>query len=311
VEFRNSPIGAAATQSINKVSLLTVQLTDYLTASTDYFFNERTTDDILAATFTTGGSITFTPSTASHDWLIMTLAQYDPGGTGTPLHTRMNQGGGSVVLPRGLYSPNNADSTVILSTARVLNLPASSTTILEESLNATPLGSRLYSNILAVDLNKFAAYASAYTEADVAMTSTGSAYGDALQTASITPTTTSDVWILGYFGFDQNDAARTYQYRIQVDNSDQPSGQTTDAYVYDGGKQAGDETPVLISTMANLSAAAHTIDFDGGVDATTGTPAGQERQLVAVQLSTADAAGGTTITGLGRRMIGWDYRQGG
>lgn len=289
VQFRVDPSGAAATVSVDYVSLLTIQLTDSLTENTDFFFNERTADDTLTAALITGGSITFTPSTASQDWLILTNAQYDPGGVGTPIRSRMNKDTATTVLPQALFTPINDSGINVLSTARVFNLPASSTTILEESSNATPVGIRQYSNIIALNLDKFAAHASAYTDGDLTYTATAIASPDELQTTSLTPTVTGDVWIVGYFGFNKAVSTYTNQFRVQVDGADQPSGQTTAAYVFGASNSATDELPVVLSTLTSLSNASHTIDLDGAVSNTTSSPSAQQRTIMAVTMELASS----------------------
>ena len=76
---------------------------------------------------------------------------------------------------------------------------------------------------------------------------------------------------------------------------DEPAGQTTDAYVFAQTNDATDEDPMVLSTLANLTAATHTVDLDASVDATTGgtshrpprhtqPPTGQHRTLWAVTM---------------------------
>ncbi len=74
-----------------------------------------------------------------------------------------------------------------------------------------------------------------------------------------------------------------------------PAGQTAAVYDYRGGIDSTDREPMGISTMvSSMTAAAHTIDVDGSVDSTSGTPAAQQRSLVAFTLELAATGGAST-----------------
>jgi hypothetical protein len=294
IEFRGDPI-TYDNNTVNFVSLISIQLSSYLTENTDWHFNESTADQALTTGSTQydGGSITFTPGTASHNWLVIAHATYTRTSNGSPVQTRINRDSGTSTTPLATYAASNTAAVSTATLARVFSLPASSTNMKEQSMCAAGATyTRTYSCILAIDLDKFAAYGQAYTDGDFTYTATAIATPDQLQTCSVTPTQASDVWILGYHGFDKAVVSYSNQLRVQVDNSDQPSGQTTAAYVFNSGhvgNSAGDENPRMLSTMvSSMTAAAHTIDLDGAVSNTTSSPSAQQRQLVAIQLSTSD-----------------------
>jgi hypothetical protein len=276
------------TVGVDQVAMLAINLSDDVTEDTDWFFNERSTDDTLSGTPTDGASITFTPGTASDDWLVLVTAQYDPVvDTDRVLQVLDRSGEATSSLPQADVGLQEADSSGILhGMARVFTLGAASNTFKEKSTAQSGSPIRLHSTIFALNLNKFDRHAFAYTEADENLSATD--YATELQTASITPTVTGDVWMGAYWGFDKNAGARLAKFRVQVDNSDQPAGQTTDAYDfrYDSNYD-GDEDPFLLSTLANLSNAAHTVDLDASVDDVTGTPAGQQRTIWAVTMELA------------------------
>ena len=88
-----------------------------------------------------------------------------------------------------------------------------------------------------------------------------------------------------YWGFDRGDFNNSGEFRLQVDGADQPAGQTTDNYQFLGDTGSDtNEHPMMLSTVANLTAAAHTIDLDASVNQTTNTPTGQDRLLWAVSM---------------------------
>ena len=83
-----------------------------------------------------------------------------------------------------------------------------------------------------------------------------------------------------------------------------PAGQTAAVYDYRGGIDSTDREPMGMSTMvADMTAAAHTIDLDGSVNTTTGTPAAKYTSLWAFTLELAQASsssGSLMMMGVGR-----------
>lgn len=281
---------ATPSANIDHISLVAMNLSDDLTENTDWFYNEVATDSALSTTFLDGGAVTFTPGTAGHDWLVLSYANIDPGDTTTQSISRINRSGEAASsLPQASYEVPFSDKFNGFQLARVFNLGAASNTFKEQS--ATSSGTahvRLHSSIFVLNLNKFSNHAFAYTEADASLSATN--YATQLQTLSITPSVASDVWIGSYWGFDRNNSAREGESRVQVDNTDQPAGHTTANYQFHTGGDATDEEPEDLSTMVNLSAAAHTVDLDASADSTTGAPAGQHRTLWAVTMELAGGA---------------------
>lgn len=311
IEFRGNPSLGANNNTVNFVSLLTMQLTDYLTENTDWYFNEATADQALTtgSTWYDGGSITFTPGTASQNWLVLAQATHTRTTTGDSARSRINLNAGAEVVPSRIFVPSNSGGIDSQFLTHVYNLPASSTTLKEQSMSTTgAISTCTYSNIFAMNLSKFAASMTEYTEADFTYTATAIATPDELETGTITPTVTGDVWILGFHGFDKAVVSYSNQFRVQVDNSDQPAGQTTAAYVFNVGhigNSAGDEYPTTLSTMLSLSNAAHTIDLDGAVSNTTSSPSAQQRTLVALTMELAANDGVNKLYGkFGGKLVG-------
>ena len=98
-----------------------------------------------------------------------------------------------------------------------------------------------------------------------------------------------------YWSYDKNSSGNMANQRLQVDNSDEPAGQTTAVYDYRAGIDGTDEEPMMMTAMVtNMTAAAHTIDVDGSVDVTTSTPEAETRALWAVTMELASAGGGSS-----------------
>lgn len=289
VQFRS--VSAGQTTRIDQVALLAINLSDDVTENTDWCFAESTADQALSTTPVDGASCTITPGVASHDWVVMSysLIDADVAGTASAI-TRMERSGeASSSLPSARSEFFGTLQVQPFMLTRAFNLGASSNTFKEVSEATATNHTRLHSAIFMLDLDKFRNHTVAYTEADINLSAT--AYATELQTLSITPSVAGDVWIIGYWGADRGADTREVQTRIQVDGSDQPSGQTTDAYTFELGDGATDEYAMIQHTMViSMTAAAHTVDLDGSADSVTSSPTGQHRALIAVTMELASAA---------------------
>ncbi len=285
--------GTTSTVSADQVALFAMNLSDDVQENTDWLYAESTGDLSLTTTFQDGASVTFTPGTASQDWLVATVARIVHTTTTNNARSRIDRSGeaASSLPESGKEVDGTTSAGDIYTNIRVFNLGAASNTFKEQAASTgANAHTRLYSAIFVLNLNKFKNHANAYTEADQNLSATN--YATQLQTISITPDVASDVLIGAWFGFDCGNASRDAEFRVQLDNSDQPAGQTTDNYQYDAGSDATDEEAMALITMPNLSAAAHTIDLDASADATTGTPVGQYATLFAFTMELAAAGGG-------------------
>lgn len=261
----------AGTIEVDQVVVTAMCLTDSLTENTDWFFAERSTDDALSTTATDGASITFTPGTAGHDWLVQSFAQFNDGDATNQMITRIDRSGEATSsLPLGSYSTTTASAQPVMMTSRVFNLGSASNTFKEQSLTSSGTAHvRLHSSIFALNLNKFDVHSNAYTAGSTSLTSTD--YGTQAQTVSITPSTPSNVMVVAYMNMDPNGVGGLWlQYRIQVDNVDDPTGQTADLIGFNYSNSTANRNPSPMITVASaLSAAAHSIDLDGGTSGAT------------------------------------------
>lgn len=275
----------------DQIALLAIQISDDLIENTDWFYAEDNGSLGLTTTYQDGASITFTPGTASHDWLVMTVSRADLTSAAISAKSRISRSGeASSTLPECVWEVEEASDSLFtnLGLARVFSLGASSNTFKEQAACSSGTAhTRTNSRVFALNLNKFKNHANAYTEGDLGLGTTS--FGNLIQTASITPDVAGDVWIGTCWVFDANDTNDLFHTRIQVDNSDQPSGQTTDNYIFHMSRELIDELPFNMTTMPNLSAAAHTIDVDGDVNQTQGTPAARYRSLWALTMELAAA----------------------
>src|ERR1043166_282832 len=279
------------TTTVDQITMFWMNLSDDVTENTDWAYGESATDFSLTTVLQSGGSVTIVPNTSGHDWLVASYDQIDATSATVLARGIINRAGeGASSLPQWQrpYRGTGYQCTDLL--VRVFNLGNASNTFEGEHASITSSAhTRLHSSIFILDLNKFAAHGNAYTEADTAL-GTGS-FGTQLQTASITPTVTSDVWAGVYWGFDIGNTSRLAHFRMQLDNADSPATQTSDNYPFHATADATAEIVEFVTDVpAPLSAAAHTFDLDADTDSTTGAPGGQEATVWAVTMELASVA---------------------
>jgi len=276
---------------VNKVGMLAICLSDDVVENTDWFFAEATADASLSTTPSDGASITFTPSGAS-DWLVLSLARIDYSATSVIVTSKMVRSGeASSSTPAEVLDASATDQEDTRFLARVFACTAASNTFKEQSVSGSSSSTRVYSSIFALNLNKFAAHGFTYTDGGQAL-GTASDFVTNIQSASITPAVTGNVWMLSYFTCDVGDANERSTQRLQVDGSDQPAGQTTDAYKFDVGHSllSTNDKAMVLSTVASLSNASHTLTLDSSTNSSTGTPTAKQRLIMAVSMELASGA---------------------
>ncbi|HYV08445.1 MAG TPA: hypothetical protein VEL81_02575 [Thermoplasmata archaeon] len=271
----------------DQVTMFKLDLGD-LTENTDWFFNENTVGDTIAGSTWDGlASVTFTPSAASN-WLVMTTMRGDPDTTNIEYASRIARSGEAVeTQPLTQWEGNDANNDRYVQTlGRVYTLTAASNTFTQESQCAsTCTYPRSYSSVFALDLDKFEDRTSVWTEAPTNLGPTD--FGTEVQTASMTPTRTADVWIVGQIAVDIDATGAYHKFRLQVDNADQPGTQTSDAYQQWTSFDTLDEVLSAIQTVENLGVSAHSFDLDASRSSTPGAAA-EDRVIFAVSMVLAD-----------------------
>lgn len=273
------------TVAVNFGALIAIQLTDYLVSGTDYCFAQSTADDSLSTTPTDGASCTVTPSSAS-TWLAQTYAQIDRSDTTTNEISRMVRSGeASSSLPASNTGPESVLNYGHYH-ARTFSFGATSNTIKEQAEAEATAHTRLHSSVFLLNLSRFEAHAAAYTEGATSLTSTTFVE---IQTATITPLTTGDVWIGAAFVLDKTETSSDVEFRVQVDGSDQPAGQTTAALVFDqyNTTHTDNDIPLGFMTLTSLSSGAHRIDMDANRNTNSDV---KYKQIFAVRLELTDTS---------------------
>lgn len=282
---------------VDQLVLVGINLSDDLTENTDWVFNENTTSTTLSTSWSTSNnaSITFTPS-ASGDWLVLTRSRFDIVSGTLQYETRINRDSDTETTPNASSEGEDASDFLIHSLFRRYTLTGSTEyTFKEESrLDATgTTEARTHSGIFALDLSAFKNVVSSYTDSDLDINQTTD-FAHEILTQSFTPTTTSDVLVLFAGGFKSgSDNDITLKQRLQVDNSDSPASQTSDAYLRFSNWDVSDVGPVVDMTVINLDTTEHDIDIDASVAATASGRGYDWRSFAAftMELSAAAAIG--------------------
>lgn len=255
-----------------------------------YQYAEDTADASLTTTPTDGASVTFSPSTTGN-WLVMSYTFTDI--TSTTLgytSSIVRSGEASSTTPGfGIEQGSTTANVAAMAGPRVYSLTAStSNTFKEQSAGRGTADTRLLSVIFALDLSQFQTVAQAYTDGSVNLSTTD--YATNLQTTSFDAPGTGDVLVLGAWVFGRANTGNECESRMQVDSADIPAGVTAANNQIDFGTDATDAEPIFHSAIKSLDDTAHTINLDGSVDANTGTPTGNYRQIVAISMALASAA---------------------
>lgn len=282
---------AGRTIGADQITLFALDLSSF--AAADFKTNLNSVSTALGAGYSDGASVTFTPATAGHDWLILTCAQYDTPSITQSVKSRINVSGGlTLTEPEAQYEGRDAvQDRLILTNARVDNLAAVAHTYKEQSANTGGGGPRVSSEVFCIDLHKFAAHGFAYAASVKDYdTWTPDPFVTQAQTAQIDLTADSPVWcfaahnvVIGTGG------GKSAKSRMQVDNIDAPLTQTADNYrhIFSDG---GEARSIVHQTVVTLADAVHTVDLDASLESPAAGRGGRGRLVVAVQLGTSVAA---------------------
>lgn len=264
--------------------LRAMRLSGYLVENTDYCYAERTTNDTLGTTATDGASCTITMGSAS-DLLVKTHALIEVNSaTGTMESRIVRSGEAASSTPQTTTSPDDIVSVYGLGLMRVFSVGTGSNTFKEQSQTDTASAHvRQYSNVFVLNLNKFTSHGVSYTDGATTLSTTD--YATQLESVSVTPTVTGDVWIGASMIADKQASSGDVEMRIQVDGTDAMSGVTAASINYDNFNvtHINNDVPVQIGAVVNVASGSRTIDFDASGDVSSGTAA-KQRTLYAFTL---------------------------
>jgi hypothetical protein len=284
-------LDAAQVVGADTIAMVVARLDADLVENTDYWQAERNVDDALDTTGVNGANISLTPP-AGTDLLVLTCSRIDVDSVTSSFGSRIiSTGTFNESSPSGVREGEISAEFLITSHARVFTgLAASAQTFTEQSFSEQSSGGiRTNSKLFAIRLDVFKNHVSAWTVAAEVLGTTD--WADPFQVGiSLTPDVAGDVWIIANAVFDAGNALREVAYRLQVDNVDQPTGWEAGDLI-ESTADATDEMPFGTQTVENLTAAAHTFDFEGDASGgTTGAPEVEDRMLCAFTFELAAGA---------------------
>jgi hypothetical protein len=280
INMQFKTFSSGQTVDVDTVTMLAMRLDADLTDGSDYDFSRNTTDTSLDTNWSTTNNASITIQSGDHAvndrYLILAVALQDDASTSQQHESRIERSGEATenapTVSREGEDTTNGKITQFM--ARAIQLGASDNTFLTSSRKDAGTGTREYSAIFALNLDKFAVSNHAYTAGSVALSTTDWATEAQTMTFDLSGEAANrNSFVMCYF---VNDAEVTAggvhfcQSRLQIDNSDDPAGQT--AHVWQS--RSWDATDLLdigIFTVPEpLTNASHTIDNDADVDDTDG-----------------------------------------
>jgi len=278
--------------------IVAINLDDFGTENTDYYFNEDTADYTTTTTPTAKASVTFTPN-GTDDWLVIGhVVQGIPSATtdGTDFLCQLYDSVGGTTAPSIDIEAEDVDAgdeqrNIVLM--RVFTPSNASHTFSVRPYHAGASFTVLSTRIIALKLNKFAQHSNAYTDGAVSPAAAPSWTNVATRT--FTPSVTGNWFYWAQVTQDIAAATAELNFRLQDDNdgsmgSDPAYGDDApNAPAYD----ATDDLPAGMFKMKSLSSGASTTV---NLDATraVSTPDVKHRSIVAFSLELA--GGGQTVT---------------
>lgn len=291
------------TARADTIQLFAIRLDDDLTEGVDWFWDE----DTVNTTHATGpgswddrASITFTPSNAGDDWLVLAFGEYEINSTALNANYRINQDSDTEVVPMFSQEGEDTEEEFPWFLSRVYNLDDTEHIFTVQSQDDdTGVNNHNRSGSFAINLAKFETSVWDWTEEEIilAVNSTW----EEIANLTITPATVGNWIALGNAVLDSSDIGDGGGIRCQLAGSTVPTGKDANRDVIT--RDATDELYMpLLSYLPNLAASSQDIDIDGLAQDVT-LMAIQNRSFAAFSLELSGGAGVEAIYVLGLNRI--------
>ena len=266
IKFQFRTLNGAKTVRADSLVILAIRLDADLVDGTDYKYGEDdetgATTAIEEASYTGFASITFTPGTASEDWLVVGCLNYlIDAGTFFSVLWRINRDSAADTAPFAQEEGENASDSRVNAMLRAYTLTAASHTFTVEAqdeLDNADQNDHQFSSIFALRLDVFEDHTFDWTETEFSPSTTG-VYEEMTGVASYTPQTAGDNVILATAVSDSGGNNRTAGIRVQVDATTAPVGH--DGHDDGGSWDPTDENPMAVLAKVNMAASARDIDL--------------------------------------------------
>lgn len=264
LQFKTTASGQTVTA--DQITLFALEISELFTENTDWFFDENFTNTSLTTSDSTSNNaqVSFTPGENS-DWLVFAKARIDPASVQDYQSKLDSTGDVTSGDPRNFIRADTPiDTTMMHFMQRVYALTNQVNTFTQKSLSNGNDGTRLDSAVFAINLSKFKTHSFVYTLSNIGLSTTN--FDTLVQTDSITPSKTDNIWIGVYSNFlpDITFGGLPTKIRMQVDNVDQPPTQSSDVLNQLENLGGSDEMPWPIQTVESLDDTSHTTDLDAG-----------------------------------------------
>ncbi len=272
------------TVSVDTISMISMEISEDLIEGTDWDFHLNTHNTPLTTTFGSFANVTIQP--AVHDtgdtYWVLGYAKLDPASATQDYQSRLNRSGEATSTnPTWSQEGEDANTDHSMHTyGRTFDLGASNNTFTVQCRNPDlSNGFHEFSGVFVLNLERFKDSNEIYTDGAVNLGTTN--WADLAQTLTLTPTEASgDVLIYGFFtAIHQFVSGVQIQSRLQIDNADQPPGQSSylvQAEAYDNNDEMG-QNLITVETLDNTL---HTADIDADATSLTNSPQYAQRQLV-------------------------------
>jgi hypothetical protein len=253
-----------------------IKLSETHLEGTHYFYDENSIDTTIQNSWATSNDarISFTPYANNTDWLVMGSNMFIQSYTDRSTETRLNSTGFvNDTLPfitrqgeaQGTSSVTGIDNIEQdkHTFARVFNLANTTEQIFEVEIQVEDgklndnFDQRLQSQVIALDLSRYADYVWTWSPSDV--NSNGAEYGDLTATGTVKSfPTDGELFVLADIGVDND----LLEARVQVDQVDMLPDFTTDSYDFNGEVNGQDISRWGFAGIENVMMGNHTIDVD-------------------------------------------------
>lgn len=254
------------TRTVNADQITMVAIpTSELESESDYWLVDDDTDDSLTTSTVDGATKTFTPANGDV-WAIFSLAEILVQATPSPqIFTELVTPAGT---PRHRIQPQAVNDVLQLANLAVFTGAGSEITVTERSATDTGANhTRRHSRLVGLRLSAFPAHAAAYTTGTINV-SLDTAFATEVQTTSLVLSEPKTVLVIGSVRWTRNSVLHPGEARVQVNDTDLISTQTSDQYRYCADHNAA--SPVWMQGgVVELGAATHDIDMDGSAVASS------------------------------------------
>ena len=295
IKMQHKSNSASIPTHSDQISMVAIEISEELTEGTDWDFDFNSTNNSLTSSFANYSTLTIEAGdhNSGDTWLVLGYANLEVNSLTENYESRLQRSGEADSTEPTISREGEDPSEQSLQFfARTFDLGSSDNTFtIGVRSDGAGSGSHGFSGLFALNLEKFVDSNEIYTETDEDFQTTD--WADLIQTLSLTPTATGDIFILSNHVADFGDTTQNNQARLQVDNTDEPTGQTALTFQT---RNWGVKDQIGHShfTIENLDNTAHTFDVDGDSNNISATPHAQSRQLVAFSMELVGGGAGNT-----------------